>query len=301
MEKTAIILAPDDRGLQPVFGIPAVRRLALLILQMGLRAVHIVGHVNPLTAILSDLLPPQAFHQLDDPSSLDRVAEGLALLDEERVLVLKANLVIDRHSLARLIEAGNNSGLYYMEAVGENGAERLYVCSPADLVSVFRGLWSLDSSYFTIPDKAQLVRGVAGLPYAADKGEEQIRSAEAKLIAALSFQTAAGDGFLARHFDRRISRAISERLARTRATPNQITLGGMTIGLIGAYLLSWPGYWSHLIGSLLFLFCVIVDGVDGEVARLTVQETRFGLLAFTMTQVMEGTCVLYGFSWAVLD
>jgi phosphatidylserine synthase len=33
-------------------------------------------------------------------------------------------------------------------------------------------------------------------------------------------------------------------------------------------LLSRAGYWPKLVGSLLFLLCIIVDGVDGEIARL---------------------------------
>jgi len=89
-------------------------------------------------------------------------------------------------------------------------------------------------------------------------------------------QTHADDGFIARHFDRHISRRISSRVARTRMTPNGVTLVGMTIGLTAAFLLSLPGYRAHLLGSLLFVFCVIVDGVDGELARLKLQESRFG-------------------------
>lgn len=32
----------------------------------------------------------------------------------------------------------------------------------------------------------------------------------------------------------------------------------------------------QIFGSLLFLFCIIVDGVDGEIARLKMQESPFG-------------------------
>ncbi len=31
-----------------------------------------------------------------------------------------------------------------------------------------------------------------------------------------------------------------------------------------------------MIGCLLFLFCIIVDGVDGEIARLKLEESEFG-------------------------
>ncbi|HLA27355.1 MAG TPA: hypothetical protein VJZ49_05620 [Syntrophales bacterium] len=39
--KIALILSPEDKGLIAVFGIPAVRRLTLIALQLGLKEVHI--------------------------------------------------------------------------------------------------------------------------------------------------------------------------------------------------------------------------------------------------------------------
>ena len=163
-----------------------------------------------------------------------------------------------------------------MPANGGKGTDGLYLGGPSDLVPVLKGLWSADLFPGGIQDNAHCIPGVAGLPHTVGREDDGITISEAKLTSALSEQTAANDGFLARHFDRRISRFFSKRLSHSRITPNQITLCGVAIGLMGAFLLSQPGYWSQLIGALLFLFCVIVDGVDGEVARLKLQETRFG-------------------------
>lgn len=272
--KMAIILAPDDKGLVAVFGIPAARRLILLALQLGLKEIHIIGQVKTLRPVLSDLVPPERFHPVDNPASLGQAVERLDLLDQQRVLVLKANHIIDRGSLTRLIEAGDHSGLYFMEAK-ESSTERLYLTAPPYLVSILQHLWS-SSPHLSVPDKAQPVQGAAGLPYILNGGEEHAKTAEDRLMKAQAAQTKRNDGFLARHLNRRISRFISERLAHTAVTPNQITFAGVTIGMAGALLLSWSGYWPHLIGALLFLLCIIVDGVDGEVARLKLQETPFG-------------------------
>jgi phosphatidylglycerophosphate synthase len=111
---------------------------------------------------------------------------------------------------------------------------------------------------------------------------------------ALASQTAGTDGFLARHLNRRVSRPISRRLVLTPITPNQITLGGASIGMIGAFLLSWTGYWPHLIGALLFLFCIIVDGVDGEIARLKLQETPLGHLLDVITDNIVHIAIFVG-------
>ncbi len=274
-QKIAIILVPDDNGRQTVFGIPMVRRLALLSRQAGLTEVHVVGKVKTLQPILLDLIPSERFHPAENPASLGKVIEGLALPGRQRVLVLKSNWIIDRVSLRRLIEEGESPDPHYLEVKGKKDPERLYLCAPPHLFSILPHLWS-PSSDLPALDRAQTVEGVDGLPYALDGGQEQAKVAEARLMEAQAIQTKGEDGFLARHLNRRVSRFISKGLVLTPVTPNQITLVGATIGMAGAFLLSWAGYWPKLIGSLLFLFCIIVDGVDGEIARLKLQATSLG-------------------------
>ena len=274
--KIAIILAPDDRGLQTVFGIPAARRLALINLQLGLREIHVIGQVEVYQPILSDLIPPEMFHPAGDPISLVRVLEGLGLPDQQGVLVSKSNYIIDRASLSRLIDAGTSPKFCcYMDPKGNNDTERLYLTTPPYLVSILLHLWS-SSSNRPLPGNGHPVPGVDGLPYVLDGGKEEEKIAEVKLMEAQASQTRGDDGFLARHLNRRVSRFISRGLVFTPVTPNQITLTGASIGMAGAFLLSLAGYWPKLIGSLLFLFCIIVDGVDGEIARLKLQATSFG-------------------------
>jgi len=274
--KVAIIVAPDHKGSQKVFGIPTVRRLILLAQRLGLKQIHVIGQTKPLQPILYDLVPQERFHPVEDPGALERVIQEIALDQSQEVLVLKANQIIDRLSLARLFDAENPSRPYsYMQAQGENGLERIYLSTPSHLVAILRSLWS-GSSDLSVPGKSELVQGTDGLPDALDGGEEQVRIVEGKLMNALAAQTAADDGFLARHLSRRVSRFMSWRIVRTPVTPNQITLGGAGIGMIGALLLALGGYWPQLFGSLLFLFCIIVDGVDGEIARLKMRESPFG-------------------------
>jgi len=66
------------------------------------------------------------------------------------------------------------------------------------------------------------------------------------------------------------------------------------IGLTGAFFLSLPGYWKHLFGSLLFLLCVVIDGVDGEVARLRLQETSFGHYLDVITDNIVHVAIFVG-------
>ena len=104
-------------------------------------------------------------------------------------------------------------------------------------------------------------------------GTQDLRRAEDWLLQSLIKDT---EGFMSRHVERRISLALSRRLASTRVTPNAMTLVSVAVGLAGAglFLSSRPGV--ELVGALLVLAHSILDGCDGELARLKFQESRFG-------------------------
>lgn len=84
------------------------------------------------------------------------------------------------------------------------------------------------------------------------------------------------EGFMSRHFERKISLAVSRLLAATSVTPNAMTLFSIAIGLVGAMFFLQPTARSETIGALLFLLHSILDGCDGELARLRFQESRWG-------------------------
>ena len=296
---SVIIVAPDEKGLLPLFGIPAIRRLVLLALQMGFEMIQIIGKVNPLRPVVSDVLPPDAFHQVDDLEGLDQVSDKLALSKTEPVLVMKANHVVDQFSLRRLKENITGSDLYFIGAEGTRDTDHIFVVSPLHLVPVLHALWSSNASTFCVLDASAHVEGAPGLPHLIDKGEDQIEISERKLAAALAFQTKERDGFLARHLDRRVSHLLSRKLAHTRLTPNQITLFNATLGLIGAFFLSRPDYWPQVIGSLLFLSFAVMDGVDGEVSRLRIQDSQFGYYLDMITDNIVNVAIFVGIAFGL--
>ncbi|HEY3064667.1 MAG TPA: CDP-alcohol phosphatidyltransferase family protein [Methylomirabilota bacterium] len=86
------------------------------------------------------------------------------------------------------------------------------------------------------------------------------------------------EGVMSRLLERRISLAITRRLCGTRVTPNTMTLVSLGIGFLSApFFLSTSPAWQ-LPGALLFLTHSILDGCDGELARLKFQESRLGAL-----------------------
>jgi phosphatidylglycerophosphate synthase len=84
------------------------------------------------------------------------------------------------------------------------------------------------------------------------------------------------EGFMSRHVERRISLAVTRRLVDTRMTPNEMTLASIAIGLVGARFLAGPRRSQHLLGAILFWLHSVLDGCDGELARLKFAESRWG-------------------------
>ncbi|HEY2797001.1 MAG TPA: CDP-alcohol phosphatidyltransferase family protein [Thermoanaerobaculia bacterium] len=140
---------------------------------------------------------------------------------------------------------------------------------------------------------------VDGLGVALESPSDLPR-AEKHLLRSLIKDT---EGFMSRHFDRRISLAISRRLAGTRVTPNMMTIVSVAIGVFGAlFFLSARPLWQTA-GALCFVLHSIVDGCDGELARLRFQESRWGgLLDFwgdNLVHVAVYSAIAIGWSRAI--
>lgn len=77
-------------------------------------------------------------------------------------------------------------------------------------------------------------------------------------------------------FNRRISLPISIALLRTPLTANQLSVMLVALGLYSAWLFSAGHYWSGVLGGFLSLAASVLDGCDGEIARLKYQESALG-------------------------
>jgi phosphatidylglycerophosphate synthase len=128
----------------------------------------------------------------------------------------------------------------------------------------------------------------------------EVRVAERRLLRALVKDT---DGFMARHVERPVSLQISRRLARTAITPNQMSLISIAVGICGGpfFLSAQPSL--QTIGAVIFLAHSILDGCDGELARLKFQESRWGgILDFwgdNVVHVVIFACMAFGWSRSV--
>jgi len=76
--------------------------------------------------------------------------------------------------------------------------------------------------------------------------------------------------------NRRISIPISRQLIKLPITPNMVTLSTLGVSLASGLYFAFGGYWNTLLGAVLSLWASILDGCDGEAARLKLQSAAFG-------------------------
>lgn len=198
--------------------------------------------------------------------SFDELLRGPFGLDPSEPCVrLSGNLVFATSHLSRIIEKdGGRTGpvLNTVSADYERGGS----IATGPLAELIRA----------DQNRASVMNTATYLPFALNGRVEDRDEAEERLARSLKDETAETDAPLARYIDRNLSWRISRRLARTSITPNQVTIANTMVGLTSAWMFASPSYWMRILGSLLFLFSITVDGVDGELARLTMTETKFG-------------------------
>ncbi|MFY9487084.1 MAG: hypothetical protein WAP35_00095 [Solirubrobacterales bacterium] len=68
-------------------------------------------------------------------------------------------------------------------------------------------------------------------------------------------------------FVRRLSIRLTRLLLPTGLSANQVTVGGILIGLIGAGLLAINEFWAQIAALLLLQLSFVLDFCDGEIAR----------------------------------
>jgi phosphatidylglycerophosphate synthase len=84
-------------------------------------------------------------------------------------------------------------------------------------------------------------------------------------------------GLVARYLNKPVSFRVTRHvLCRLPVTPNQVTLFAGVLGLAGAALIALGGRTTMLLGFLLAHVQSVLDGCDGELARVRFQQSAIG-------------------------
>jgi 1L-myo-inositol 1-phosphate cytidylyltransferase / CDP-L-myo-inositol myo-inositolphosphotransferase len=285
---TAGRIARGPDGDPIVLGLSLIERATLAAHRSGYGQVFLVGggsRNTPGLAAVADWLglaaalasgPPAPL--VIAPAAILAKADWLERLASARIEPAGWGTIPDRIIMLPAASAPNA-----LDALGADGGARDLPAVEARLVSRFgppaRILAAVDPMIVETP---------------AD-----VRAAERRLLKSLVKDT---DGFMARRFERPISLAISRRLAATPITPNQMSLISIAVGICGGpfFLSSRP--FMQTVGALLFLAHSILDGCDGELARLKFQQSRWGgVLDFwgdNLVHIVIFACMAVGWSLA---
>ena len=113
----------------------------------------------------------------------------------------------------------------------------------------------------------------------------------------LKLANRANDGFFSVFFLRRVSKLLTWAAVKIGATPNQVTIASFAIGLYAAYLFAQGDSWSLIGGAILLQVSIIVDCVDGEIARYTRKFSELGAWLDAITDRVKEYAVFLGLAY----
>ena len=271
-----------------LLGLPLIRRSVLAAARAGIDHVVVM---TPAPAEMKSVLEGA-------PAAVISPGEPITRSNPGRVLLLATNVLPDSNWLRTLVEMPLEREQFYRDsdvaAVIDVANPRILFPNGPSCHAVHGRFMALAREFTTDTLSAdQSGRFVLGSP-------DDVRAAEDWLLERLVKDN---ESFLCRHFERRLSLAISRRLASTSISPNAITLFSLGLGLLSApfFLSSQAAY--QFTGAVLFVCHAIVDGCDGELARLKFQESRWGMIldlwGDNLVHAAVFSCIGIGWSLAV--
>jgi CDP-L-myo-inositol myo-inositolphosphotransferase len=207
----------------------------------------------------------------------ERVADGEVMLAVD--YNLKRNKLVDGNDSTkvlvednRILDIGKNNKNYNAYDTG------IFLCSPALFSAieerVQNGDTSLSGGIRVLARKGKAKAFDIKDNYWIDVDDEKtFKRAESRLLATLKKTT---DGPISRYLNRPLSTRITRYLLKTDITPNSVSFFSFILAMVGAFFFFLGGYSNLVIGALLAHISSVIDGCDGEIARLKFQVTEFG-------------------------
>jgi len=207
----------------------------------------------------------------------ERIADGEVMLTVD--YNINKNKLVDGNDSTkvlvednRVLDIGKNNKNYNAYDTG------IFLCSPALFSAieerVQNGDTSLSGGIRVLARKGKAKAFDIKDNYWIDVDDEKtFKRAENRLLATLKKTT---DGPISRYLNRPLSTRITRYLLKTDITPNSVSFFSFILAMVGAFFFFLGGYSNLVIGALLAHLASVIDGCDGEIARLKFQVTEFG-------------------------
>jgi CDP-L-myo-inositol myo-inositolphosphotransferase len=233
-------------------------------------------------------------------SNILRRIQRLHFKADESVLAVDKNLssVNDINDTTKVVVRGNRVVSLNKNLSDYNGFDTgMFVCSP----SIFKALEKSirqnknslsDGMRILVKERKLRAFNIQGNFWADCDTYEDLKFAEKKLIKSL---TKPQDGIVSKNFNRKVSGLITKLfLIKTPISPNIITLSTLILAIPIFLLLAKGVYPWILLGGLLIQFLSILDGCDGEIARLKFMKTKWGAFFDTVIDRYVDIIIIFG-------
>lgn len=292
MKSEAILYVPSDTpeamtmATRRVAGVPVIVRGVMTLAQAGIRCCTLLiaaAQHEKITRFLKRYnekeLPEITIINYDEPyrvspNIVHRIYENMS----ERCLIINANLLFDKE-LVEIVRSNHRDAKTTLCYEGVH---------PLPIVMLSPQIWQeLEAFTDSLPRSIESCikyiyennpRMSAQKPEMVNafliKRHRDREVAEKFLTESIRHSTS---GPVARHINKRFSLPLSLILSKLWISPNTITALNIIIGLFsGVFVADGHRYDVILLGAALFQIASIVDGCDGEVAKLTFRCSKFG-------------------------
>jgi phosphatidylglycerophosphate synthase len=249
----------------PVAGHPVVFRIIMAAIRAGARRVGVPAVLRSPALEAALAASPRA-----------RVA--LAWLDTAGALAAEPTLLLPAAALApapvlgRLLQASPGGVL----AESQSSAAPVLTVD-ASLLAVLHPALVAGAPLGDALERELKSRDHASIPgggwFVHVTGERAAAEAEARLRGDLGSPV---DSWLDTALHRRLSKPVTRVAVALGVAPNPITVISGVVGLAAAASMALGDATALVVGLLLYLLAVVLDHVDGEVARLTLTESAIG-------------------------
>lgn len=289
----AILYVPSDTpqamvmATRRVAGVPIIVRGLMTLAQTGVAGIALLVAHSQREKIMAFLaryddhrLPDIDIIGYDEPYRMSpNIVGQLEQKMADRCLIINANLLFEQ-GLVRAMQGEDIS------------PEEVVLCSegvhPLPVMNVSRRIWETLAP-FAMEQPRSIESCLAHLSQTGTQRTLQkpvatdtflVRRYRDRLVAEKHLTESirhATSGPIARYVNKRISLPISLVLSKLWISPNAITAVNIIIGVFsGVFAADGHRYGVILLGAALFQLASIVDGCDGEVAKLTFRCSKFG-------------------------